>query len=58
MYICLILVPAQHAFKGILSFLLDKEDLRAKELRSRYVFKMIPMLNPDGMSWHQSGMPQ
>ena len=43
-------VPAQHAFKGILDFLMDAKDLRAKELRRRYVFKMIPILNPDGMS--------
>jgi hypothetical protein len=41
-------VPAQHTFKGILSLLLDPNDLTAKALRARYVFKMIPMLNPDG----------
>jgi hypothetical protein len=41
-------VPAQHAFKGIFNLLMDPKDLRARELRKRYVFKMIPMLNPDG----------
>jgi cytosolic carboxypeptidase protein 5 len=41
-------VPAQHTFKGILNLLMDPNDLQAKELRARYVFKLIPMLNPDG----------
>ncbi len=42
-------VPAQHTLKGIINFLLDKNDLIAKELRKRYVFKIIPILNPDGV---------
>eukprot|EP01042_Synura_sphagnicola_P001718 gene1718-2016_t len=42
-------VPAQHTWKGIHNFLLDEKDLRAKELRKRYVFKIVPMLNPDGV---------
>jgi hypothetical protein len=41
-------VPAQYTFKGILDLLMDPNDLRAKALRARYVFKLIPILNPDG----------
>jgi hypothetical protein len=41
-------VPAQHTFKGILNLLMDKDDLCGQALRQRYVFKLIPMLNPDG----------
>jgi len=39
-------VPAQHTFKGILGLLLDPHDRQAQALRQRYVFKLIPMLNP------------
>lgn len=42
-------VPAQHTWRGMFNLLMDKNDLRAKELRRRYVIKMIPMLNPDGV---------
>ena len=42
-------VPAQHTMKGIINLLLDKNDLCAIELRRKYVFKIIPILNPDGV---------
>lgn len=42
-------VPAQHTMKGILDFLMHPTDNRAKELRRRYVFKIVPMINPDGV---------
>jgi cytosolic carboxypeptidase protein 5 len=41
-------VPAQHTWKGIHDFLLDPNDIRAIALRRKYVFKIVPILNPDG----------
>jgi hypothetical protein len=43
-------VPAQHTMKGIIDLLMDPHDPRSKALRNRYVFKIVPMLNPDGMN--------
>ena len=42
-------VPAQHVMKGMLSMLLDKNNVYSKELRKHFVFKIVPMLNPDGV---------
>ena len=40
---------AAYVFNGLLKFLLDKNDIRAKTLRDNFVFVMIPSLNPDGV---------
>ena len=41
--------PAQFVFDGTLNFLLS-EDIRAKQLRKQFVFKLVPVLNPDGVA--------
>eukprot|EP00927_Polykrikos_kofoidii_P014496 TRINITY_DN16363_c0_g1_i2.p1 TRINITY_DN16363_c0_g1~~TRINITY_DN16363_c0_g1_i2.p1 ORF type:complete len:1072 (+),score=161.24 TRINITY_DN16363_c0_g1_i2:89-3304(+) len=41
--------PAQYTFFGTLRFLLS-DDPRAVELRHHFVFKLVPVLNPDGVA--------
>ena len=41
--------PSSFLMNGLLKFLTDKKDPRAEILRKAFVFKIIPMINVDGV---------
>ena len=41
--------PASFVLDGIWKFLTNENSEQAKVLRDRFVFKVVPMLNPDGV---------
>ena len=43
-------VPASLVLNGIIDFILNERNEQARLLRDNYVFKVVPLLNPDGVS--------
>lgn len=42
--------PSSYTVTGIINYLLSKDDYQAHLLRKYFVFVIVPMLNPDGVS--------
>lgn len=41
--------PASFVLNGIFNFLTDEKNIQSKVLREKFCFKIVPMLNPDGV---------
>ena len=41
--------PSSFVFNGFLDFILKPDDPRAQMLRHNFIFKLIPLINPDGV---------
>jgi murein tripeptide amidase MpaA len=41
--------PASFVLSGIWKFLTNEKNIQSKLLRDNFVFKIVPMLNPDGV---------
>lgn len=50
--------PASWMMKGFMDYLTGDSN-QARELREKFIFKLVPMLNPDGVSKspHSSNYP-
>ena len=42
--------PGSHSLNGLLNLVGDLQSEQAKTLRRHFVFKILPMLNPDGVA--------
>ena len=40
---------SSYIVEGIIDYLVNSPDVEADELRNKFVFKIVPMLNPDGV---------
>lgn len=41
--------PSSFVLNGFLDFILKEDDIRAQKLREKFIFMLVPMLNPDGV---------
>jgi len=42
-------LPGSHMLNGAINFLLSKDNVQAQLLRDKFVFYIVPMINPDGV---------